>query len=377
MAGIPTSDGGSITYHNYKGNVSYSIYVPANVSADTPIFTYTYGSGRTDDWWSRYHSAGNYGIYDALIANGSDSIVIMPTMDWGADWGKNTMEIINSVRAEYGITNLNVSGSGFSKGGFGGFDIVAENIRQNPDLDPQVVFFVDDYSSTYYMARNKLGNGKAELFAENNTVFFAYDPYWKGTDKYQAYIDAGINVIRVEPANYDHVQINANFFKNGIYDYMAGEQLPADGYVYKVYNKNTGSWEEIEYSQIATVDKLYDFYGIDNLQTKINTILGLASYDIKSDNEVVAEYLNKILSCIKSSNFLTASLDSFAGSSDTNVPSQVPYCVRKHFISVAKMFTKLTSLMDTVASIDPSYQETDQNLVNMVNGINDSSNIEK
>ena len=126
---ISTAGGGTITYQNYNG-VMYSIYVPSNVNSDTPIFTYTYGGGRTEDWWSNKHSNGNYGPFDGLIANGGDSIVIMPSMDWGADWGKNTMGIINSVREEYGITNLNVSGSGFSKGGFGGFDIVAENIIQ-------------------------------------------------------------------------------------------------------------------------------------------------------------------------------------------------------------------------------------------------------
>lgn len=373
MSGIKTNDGGAITYHNYKGNVGYSIYVPPNVTSDTPIFTYTYGGGRKDDWYSAYHTHGNYGIYDALIANGSDSIVIMPNMDWGDNWGENTMGIINSVREQYGITNLNVSGSGFSKGGFGGFDIVAENIRQNPDIDPQVVFFVDDYSSTYYMARNKLNNGKAELFAQNNTVFFAYDPYWKSPDNYKTYIDAGINIVRVEPKDFEHIQINANFFKNGIYDYMAGGSLPADGYVYKVYNKETGLWEEIEYSKISTVDRLYDFYSIDTLQSKINKLLGLTGYQIKSDSGVIEGYLNRIVGCIKNSKFLTASLNSFSGTSDTSVPSQVPACVRKYFINVAKVLNELTTLTDTVATIDPNYQAVDQQLFSLIGNGNSNS----
>ena len=269
MSGISTANGGTIHYRNYQGGVGYSIYVPANVNADTPIFTYTYGGGRTADWWSRKHSNGNYGPYDGLIANGGDSIVIMPTMDWGADWGANTMGIINSVREEYGITNLTVSGSGFSKGGFGGFDAVAANLKQNPDIDPQVVFFIDDYSSTYYMANHKLTAEKAQLFVENDTVFFTYDPPWKSTDNYKTYLDAGINMIRVEPTNYDHIAINANFFKNAIYDYMAGGSLPTEGYTYKravvtvdpVTGEKTVSWETIPAELITTKDKLYDYYG--------------------------------------------------------------------------------------------------------------------
>lgn len=72
--------GGTISYHNYEGNVGYSIYVPENVNADTPIFTYTYGGGERADWYSGYHSKGNYGPIDALLKNGGDSIVIMPSM---------------------------------------------------------------------------------------------------------------------------------------------------------------------------------------------------------------------------------------------------------------------------------------------------------
>lgn len=59
MSGISTANGGTIHYRNYQGGVGYSIYVPANVNADTPIFTYTYGGGRTADWWSRIPSISN------------------------------------------------------------------------------------------------------------------------------------------------------------------------------------------------------------------------------------------------------------------------------------------------------------------------------
>lgn len=374
MSGIQTKDGGSITYHNYNGGVGYALYVPKNVTADTPIFTYTYGGGKKNDWYSGYHVNGHYGIYDALIENGSDSIVVMPAMSWDADWGANTIGIINSVRQEYGITNLNVSGSGFSMGGFGGFEAVAENIRQNPDIDPQVVFFVDDYSDTYYQVKKVLAeNGRAELFAQNNTIFFAFDPHWKSPDNYQPYIDAGINIVRVEPQNFDHIAINANFFKNGIHDYMNGASLPQEGYTYKVYNKETNNWEEIEYNQIATIDKLYNYYTACTLQSKINKLSSLSGYVIKSDSGVIEQYLNNIVGTIKESSFLNSPVADFGGSSTTNVPSQIPNSVRKHFINNAKTIDKLVSLMDTVAKIDPAYQAADQNLLSMIN-TNNSSN---
>lgn len=371
---INTAGGGTISYGSY-GGVSYSIYVPANVNANTPIFTYTYGGGGKADWWSSYHSNGNYGPFDGLIANGGDSIVIMPNMAWDADWGNNTMGIINSVREEYGITNLNVSGSGFSKGGFGGFDIVAANIKQNKNLDPQVVFFIDDYSSTYYSASAKMTEENIKAFTENNTVFFCYDPPWKSTDNYQAYIDAGINIVRVEPKYYDHIDINSYFFKNGIYDYMAGGCLPEEGYTYKVYNSETGQWEVIEYEEIATVDRLYSFYGSSNLKSAIARISSLGLYEFGSDSAVIEGYLNDIISKIKSSNFLTATIESFGGSSTTKVPSAIPSAVQNYFAKVARNLESIASLTETIAKIDPTYQATDRNLANSVVSDNVTGNV--
>ncbi len=367
MSGIRTNDGGSIEYRNYKNGVGFALYVPPKVNADTPIFTYTYGSGQKEDWYSVYQSNGNYGIYDGLIENGSDSIVIMPYMGWDADWGGNTLDIINSIRQEYGITNLNVSGSGFSKGGFGGFVTVAENIRQNPNIDPQVVFFVDDYSNTYYQAKSMLdSNGRGELLAKNNTILFAYDPDWKSPSNYRAYIQAGLNMVRVEPQNSIHAAINANFFKNRIYDYMAGASLPQEGYVYKVYNREKGTWLEIDCSKIATIDKLYDYFDIDTLKSKIYKLSSLSEYEIKSDGGVVEQYLNNIIGTIKSSGFLNSPIAEFGGSSTTSVPSQIPGCVRKYFISTAKTIERLVGLMDAISEIDPSYQSVDQNLLSMM-----------
>lgn len=282
--------GGTISYHNYEGNVGYSIYVPENVTADTPIFTYTYGGGGKADWYSGYHSNGNYGPFDALLEYGGDSIVIMPAMPWDADWGGNTNDIIEKVREEYGITNLSVSGGGFSKGGFGGFDVVVENIRRNPDIEPQVVFFIDDYSQkTYYCSNRLLTDEMKGLLQENETILFTFDPVWKSTDKYQPYIDAGLNVIRVEPKNYDHIAINSNFFKNGIYDYMAGGELPVEGYKYYrqvvTVDPETGesivNWEEIDATLINTKEGLYNYLELeyvtssrDNFFSKIFDFFG-------------------------------------------------------------------------------------------------------
>lgn len=266
---VKTNDGGQIVLKQFGENVEYAIYVPPNVNPDTPIFTYVYGSGRKSGWYTKN------GPYDALVQNGSDSIVIMPSMNWNEDWGKNTMEIVNSVRNEYGITNTNLSGGGYSFGGDGGFSVVAENLRQNgaSNLEPQIVYLIDDYSNKTYKGYNATLNSEdINLFKENNTIFLTYEN--KNSAATEAFAKAGLNIIKVKCDDGSHTGIRANFFKNGIYDYMAGDSLPLEGYTYQkavvTVDPETGkqivSWENIDVSEINTKEKLYNYYGLESKQ---------------------------------------------------------------------------------------------------------------
>ena len=368
MDEIKTNNGGTIKQYSYKNGVSYSVYIPPNVTSNTQIFTYTYGSGGPIDWWSGYHGGNFYGVYDALIENGSDSIVVMPSMGWSADWGANTMEIINSIRSDYGISNMNVSGSGFSAGGFAGFDIVMKNIKQNPEIDPQVVFFIDDYSTTYCAPKYKLTEENRALLAKNNTVFLVFAPKWRAEAGYQDYVEAGVNVVLAEPDDCGHVAINGNFFKSGAFNYADGGSLPTEGYTYKVFNKDTGCWEVIDSSKISTIDKLYNYYDIGVLESRVKRLAALSLYDIRSDSRVLNQYLNLIISAIKKTNFLNTSFDSQNFYSTTDMPTSVDSAVKSYFLNVTNVLNKIVDLSDTISNIDTMYQDADQRLSNDING---------
>lgn len=384
---METKDGGIIDCKQSKSGVKYSIYIPPDVNENTPIYTYAYGGGGEKDWWSHYHESGNYGVYDALLENGSDSIVIMPSMDWGADWGTNTMEIINSVRDEYNITNLNVTGSGFSKGGDKGAYIVAENIRQNPGIDPQVVFCIDEYKDIQYMPQRIFNDDRKALFKENGTVFFTFDPTWKGKEVYEKYTAEGLKFIRVNCTNehgstQGHIQINENFLKSGAYDYLAGGMLPKDGYEYQIcnYNEETGQyeWETIDYDKICTVDKLYDFFDMTpaNSSGSILSAQELMSLDdltLKSDDKVLETHLNNIRSAIRSTDLLK----SYSGGatdlnmlpaivsktmtfeSTTKMPSRVPEVVNSYMSTCTSLLSKLAQETSAFANIGESIGEMD------------------
>ena len=117
--------------------IKYKLYVPDNVNEDTPVFVYAYGSGDPN-------------MEKCIAEHGSDSIVIGTIIDYKADIGKLTMDIVNEVKDEYGVSSTIVSPSGFSLGGPVGLKVAAENIRRNPDCEPQTVFFVDGYGTYFY-----------------------------------------------------------------------------------------------------------------------------------------------------------------------------------------------------------------------------------
>ena len=67
-----------------ENGIKYKLYVPKNVNADTPVFTYAYGTG-------------DPGIEKCVLEQGADSVFIMTIVDWEPDLGAITMDIVNEV----------------------------------------------------------------------------------------------------------------------------------------------------------------------------------------------------------------------------------------------------------------------------------------
>lgn len=381
---VNTNAGNQIVYKEYEDGVKYALYVPENVNEDTPVFTYVYGSGGKPDWYSKL---GSYGPYDSVIENESDSIIIMPEMSWSANWGEKTMDIVNSVKEEYGITNNNVSSSGFSMGGFAGYVTVAENLKQNgaSNLSPQVVYYIDDYSNkTYYNYKTALTDEAIDLFKENGTIFFAYegDNKWNGSDATDAYAAAGLNVIRVQCEDGGHMAIKNNFFKNQVYEYMAGGTLPQEGYKYQqyIYDEESGKWNwvDIDYESVATLENLYGYLGLESVNSlsKIEKLMNLEDLVLKSDDKVLESYLNGIRSSIKSTKMLSSS--SIGGfSSTTMMPSGVPKVVTTYMSATVNLLTKLANETNQFARIGESINETNFNLERKVEEIEEPIELEE
>lgn len=347
-----------------EDGVRYALYVPENVNADTKVFTYVHGSGGANGDW---RNAKN-----GVLEHGSDSIIIMPTMSWDSDWAVKTMNVVNQVKEEYGITNTTVSSSGFSMGGFAGYVTVAENIKQNPDAEPQTVFFIDDYArKTYYNYQTTLQDEETvQSFKDNQTVFFIYEPTSKNQAQANAFAQAGLNVIRVKCVGQDHVTINKKFFYNGVYDYASGGTLPSEGYKYEMYNPETGKWEEISYDKVATQDALFEHLNIDTFVSNMNRLYTLPDISIKSSNKELETYLNAIRRELRNTNFLTTNFTEASFTSTTKVPNAIPDLINEYFSMTSSLLNSLANKTIAIAKIAGEIELLDKNLASRLESIN-------
>ena len=357
---------GKFVIRKRADGVRYALYVPENVNADTPVFTYVYGAGGpVNDW----RNAQN-----GVLEHGSNSIIIMPNIDWNANWGAVTMDVVNEVKEEFGVTNTNVSSSGFSMGGFAGYVTVAENIKQNPDCEPQTVFLIDSYGQLYNNPNKYISDTDTiNIYKENQTVFFAFDTTGKGTNVNEQYAKAGLNIITVKCVGQDHVGINAKFFSNGVYDYMAGGALPKDGYIYSKYNPETGKWEEIPYEEIATKDDLNTYFGIDTFVSNMDRLYKLPDITIKSDDKTLENYLNAIRKVLRNTTFFTANFNEASFLSTTQVPNAIPDLITEYFTMTSSLLNKIANKTTAIAKIAGEIELLDKNMSSRAEHINNAT----
>ena len=341
-----------------ENGIKYKMYVPENVNENTPIFTYALGSG-------------DPGIEKCVLEQGSDSIFIVTIVDYKSDISNITMNIVDEVKTEFGVTSTTVTPSGFSLGGPVGYLTAAENIRRNPNCEQQTVFLVDAYGTYFYNPKLHLNDQETiNLFKENNTVFFALDHPLKTTDVNTLYAQAGLNIIQVKCLGQGHGDINASFFNEGMYDYMAGHVLPKDGYIYSIYNKETGKWEEIPYEKVSNKDELYSYFNIDTFASNMNRLYTLPDITIKSSNKVLETYLNAIRRELRNTSFLTSNFNEASFDSTTKVPTSIPNMITEYFKMTSSLLNSIANKTTSIAKIAGEIDLLDKNMANKLDNIN-------
>ncbi len=372
---------GTLTEQTTSGGMQYLLYVPENVNSDTSMFVYVHGDGGKCDWGTRYRSGSTiYSVYEYAENTGGDQIIIAPLLDTCSSPTGQTMNLVEDIRKKYGITNYNLSAGGFSSGGLNALDIQSANIAAHKGaLAPQIAFMIDDFSLIY--SDGSLGYAAADMdnFKDNNTTLFILEQGSKYSPSSHrcaqalasdtALAERGLNIVRVQfPDDYaiagtdEHCAICSIFFKNRLNEFIDGKVSLPNYAVCRVYNRETRRWEVISNDLVLNLEKVYDYYNITSLGPRIQAIIDRPYYVLQSDRKIVENYLNEILGKMKNSSFLGADFSGFSGSSTTQVPTAIPSVIESYFGKVTQVLHGVTKLSDSIAAIDPAYQEADQNL---------------
>lgn len=342
---------GAILQFSLDDGYTFEAYVPNNCTSDTAVTIYEHGDGGYYNDWKTYQ--------EKFAKDGCSSIIIR------ADRYRST-ELYNHIKKTYNLTpkqNMTVS---FSGGTSYAMKETVDMIKQNPNGEPPVAVLLDGYVPTGYL----ISDGTVDTLIKGNALVLAFGRSGGSTyyNQYLSLAKAGTNVVIFKDLSsygYSHSGINNSYMEGGLLEYTLGEGALPDRYEILVYDSSKRQFVSLDYSQVSSLDKVYDLFGIDTFKMRINSLLSLKNYEITSDSAVINGYLNNIINMIKRSSFFNLTFsDSF--DSTTNVPTAVPDCVKRYFNSVSQELINLSNFIDTISQIDPAYQKLDDKLLKLI-----------
>lgn len=357
------------------------LYVPDKIDENTSIFVFEHGSG---------HGLSEVQAYAETTQ--PNQIIIAPYRSGSSTNDSKhyneLMDMVESVRKEYNITNNNLTSSGFSAGGYYGLAAASANIEAHKgNIDPQIVCMVDDFSDSIYNPESTYSKLNLDNLKDNNSIMFMLEQPCKylGGDTGKAankaadyYAEQGLNVIRVEcktpNGSNAHSTVKQRFFDSGFAEFSQGTTtLPDDDcFVYRIYNKETQKWEEIDVNEINTLNKVYNYFGIDgNVKTgKVyegnlkylqeildGRVINLDNIDISSDLGIVLSNVNNVFSQIRNTTIVNNGISLVEGTSAINVLSQISGVINTYYNNV---ITLLCNLANTLKQIEDSAYTFDE-----------------
>lgn len=373
------------------------LYVPDKIDENTSIFIFEHGSG---------HGLSEVQAYAETTQ--PNQIIIAPYRSGSStNDSKHYNELMNmveSVRKEYNITNNNLTSSGFSAGGYYGLAAASANIEAHKgNIDPQIVCMVDDFSDSMYNPESTYNKLNLDNLKDNNSIMFMLEQPCKylGGDTGKAankaadyYAEQGLNVIRVEcktpNGSNAHSTVKQRFFDSGFAEFSQGTTtLPDDDcFVYRIYNKETQKWEEVDVNEINTLNKVYNYFGIDGnakagkvyegnlkyLQEILDgRVINLDNIDISSDLGIVLSNVNNVFSQIRNTTIVNNGISLVEGTSAINVLSQISGVINTYYNNVITLLYNLANTLKQIEDSAYTFDEGEKEIAKVAETVNDDN----
>ena len=373
------------------------LYVPDRIDENTSVFIFEHGSG---------HGLSEVQAYAETTQ--PNQIIISPYRSGSSTNDSKhyneLMDMVESVRKEYNITNNNLTSSGFSAGGYYGLAAASANIEAHQgNIGPQIVCMVDDFSDSMYNPESTYNKLNLDNLKDNNSIMFMLEQPCKylGGDTGKAankaadyYAEQGLNVIRVEckasNGSNAHSTVKQRFFDSGFAEFSQGTTtLPDDDcFVYRIYNKETQEWEEIDVNEINTLNKVYNYFGIDgNAKTgKIyegnlkylqeildGRVINLDNIDISSDLGIVLSNVNNVFSQIRNTTIVNNGISLVEGTSAINVLSQISGVINTYYNNVITLLCNLANTLKQIEDSAYTFDEGEKEIAKVAETVNDDN----
>lgn len=341
----------------------YQIYYPEgvdpdNVNPNTQVAIYMHGGGGQT-------SGGNAAVNCLTNGTNTDSIVIIPNNSnrQTQDFYDNVVNMYDSFIKENGINQNNLVISGFSNGYRSTFGILDDYLAKHPNSDPASVYLIETY-----VQNDGTHQYNYDAYKKNGTIFYSYTGRYDYGSRYGSlgvtYSDIldpldnnGCNVVNMlEGRAVGHQEAEIVFFQDGIIDFSKGGLiLSGDNYTYQLKNPDTGLWEAVDVSDIDTINKLRQRFGVTNVPFTVEdsylsnlyylSSLSLNNTTISNDSDTLLSNVGNIYSVIKGSTFVKSSYVCGGTSSTTNVPSRVSEAINQYFSAVSSVLCDLGAFM--------------------------------
>lgn len=373
------------------------LYVPDKIDENTSVFIFEHGSG---------HGLSEVQAYAETTQ--PNQIIIAPYRSGSSTNDSKhyneLMDMVESVRKEYNITNNNLTSSGFSAGGYYGLAAASANIEAHQgNIGPQIVCMVDDFSDSMYNPESTYNKLNLDNLKDNNSIMFMLEQpckYLGGNTGKAAnkaadyYAEQGLNVIRVEckasNGSNAHSTVKQRFFDSGFAEFSQGTTtLPDDDcFVYRIYNKETQEWEEIDVNEINTLNKVYNYFGIDgNAKTgKIyegnlkylqeildGRVINLDNIDISSDLGIVLSNVNNVFSQIRNTTIVNNGISLVEGTSAINVLSQISGVINTYYNNVITLLCNLANTLKQIEDSAYTFDEGEKEITKEAETVNDDN----
>ena len=218
VAPVEGSDKVVITSTTDSNSNMFEIYLPAKIDENTKSYTYYNPCGITSRG-----ASGSYVVDNAItnaIDENNDAIFCMTSSDDKNELGLRTIEAIYGENAFNSHTCI-----GWSEGGGTVYTRTLDKIRNNPDLEPQTMVFLD---LQWNGAQLDTSEENLNLMKENGTVIMAFESVetlpdqYKTSQHYKEIAAAGIPLVIIEIPG-DHGETPATVFQDNLLAFLNGQ----------------------------------------------------------------------------------------------------------------------------------------------------------